>query len=405
MPNFWYEALTAAGQVEQATMTATSEDDLAERLRENGSYLVRSRPAAKPATAKRTDGKIEKRHLLALLEYMAGSAQVGMPIMTTLSDVEPRLESKKLRKIVAEIRDTMSLEGKSLSEAMAEHPKAFPSFFISTVEAGEASGQLDYVLGQLVKHLDWQQEIGSQIQQAVLYPIIIVVAISGLLVVLVGFVFPRLIPVLTSQGGKLPLPTLVVIGGSELIREYLLVVLALIAGAIAAIYIARRIEETRVMIDGLILRIPVIGEMIAQINMARLVTYLALFYRTGVEIVYSLQLCEKLVGNRAIGRAIAGVREGITGGESLANAFAASPLFPPIVLRSITLGEVTGHLDEALNRASIYYEREIPAAVRRMVTILQPVLIATMGGAILLVALAMILPILNIYASIKPGRR
>lgn len=405
MPQFWYEALTATGRVEQATMVATNEDDLAERLRESGSYLVRSRPAAKPATAKKTDGKIEKRHLLALLEYMAGSAQVGMPIMTTLSDVEPRLESKKLRKILAEIRDTMSLEGKSMSEAMAEHPKAFGPFFISTIEAGEASGQLDYVLAQLVKHLDWQQEIGSQIQQAVLYPIIIVVAISGLLVVLVGFVFPRLIPVLTSQGGELPIPTLVVIRTSEIIREYVLEVVAFVAAVIAFISFGRRIEEMRVKMDGLILRIPVIGKLIAQINMARLVTYLALFYRTGVEILYALQLCERLVGNRAIGRAIAGVREGITGGESLTNAFAAFPVFPPIVLRSITLGEVTGHLDEALNRASIYYEREIPAAVRRMVTILQPMLIAAMGGAILLVALAMILPILNIYASIKPGRR
>src|SRR5687768_3457960 len=188
-------------------MVATNEEDLAERLRENGAYLVRSRPAEKPATAKKTDGRIEKKHLLALLEYMAGSAQVGMPIMTTLSDVEPRLESKKLRKIVAELRDTMSLEGKSLSEAMSEHPKAFESFYISTIEAGEASGQLDYVLAQLVKHLDWQQTIGAQIKQATLYPIIIVVAITGLLLVLVGFVFPRLIPVLTQTGAELPIAT------------------------------------------------------------------------------------------------------------------------------------------------------------------------------------------------------
>ncbi len=403
MPHFWYEALTATGQVEKATMAATSEDDLAERLRENGSYLVRSRPAEKPSGAKKVDGKIEKKHLLALLEYMAGSAQVGMPIMTTLTDVEPRLESKKLRAIVAQMRDTMSLEGRSLSEAMAEHPKAFESFYISTIEAGEASGQLDYVLAQLVKHLDWQQTIGSQIKQAVLYPIIIVVAILGLLIVLVGFVFPKLLPVLVSRGAELPIATRIVIGASEIIRGYWFGFVAAFAGGGVFLAAGRRNPAIRVRIDAFLLRLPVFGELISQINMARLVTYLALFYRTGVEIVYSLQLSERLVGNRAVARAVAGVREAIIGGKSLGTAFAASPIFPPMVVRSISLGEITGHLDDALNRASIYYEREIPAAVRRMVTILQPALIAVMGGAVLLVALAIILPILGIYDSI--GRR
>lgn len=403
MPHYWYEALTATGQVEKATMAATSEEDLAERLRENGAYLVRSRPAEKPAPARKTDGKIEKKDMLALLEYMAGSAQVGMPIMTTLSDVEPRLESRKLRKIVAEMRDSMSLEGKSLSEAMAEHPKAFESFYISTIEAGEASGQLDYVLAQLVKHLDWQQTIGSQIKQAVLYPIIIVVAIAGLLIVLVGFVFPRLIPVLTQRGGELPTATRIVLGASEIIREYWIFFVGGLTALGVLVWIARRNAEMRVALDGWLLKVPVFGELVSQINMARLVTYLALFYRTGVEIVYSLQLSERLVGNRAVARAVAGVREAIIGGESLGAAFAASPIFPPMVVRSVALGEVTGHLDDALNRASIFYEREIPAAVRRMVTILQPALIAVMGGAVLLVALAIILPILGIYDSI--GRR
>ncbi|HUP44726.1 MAG TPA: type II secretion system F family protein [Thermoanaerobaculia bacterium] len=403
MPHFWYEALTSTGQVEKATMAATSEEDLAERLRQNGAYLVRSRPAEKPAPARKADGKVPRKQLLALIEYMAGSARVGLPIMTTLTDVEPRLESKLLRKIVAEMRDTMSLEGKSLSEAMREHPKAFDSFYVSTVEAGEASGQLDFVLEQLVKHLDWQETLGSQIRQAVTYPIIIVVAIIGLLLVLVGFVFPRLIPILTSRAVELPLATRLVIGASEVIRDFWLVGVAAAVGAALLLAVARRQEDIATAIDAAVLRVPIFGELILQINMARLVTYLSLFYRTGLNIILSLKLTANMVRNRAIARAVDGVREGVTGGESLGVAFGASPLFPPIVMRSITLGEVTGHLDDALQRTSIYYEREVPAAVKRMVTGLQPLLIVFMGGAVLLVALAIILPILGIYDSI--GRR
>ena len=337
---------------------------------------------------------------------MSGSAQVGMPIMTTLSDVESKLESKKLRRIVAEMRDTMANEGKSLSEAMAEHPKAFDSFYVSTIEAGEASGQLDFVLAQLVKHLDWQTTISSQVKQATLYPIVIIVAITGLLIVLVGFVFPRLIPVLTSRGAELPMVTRGVIGVSEIIRSYWLAVVATGVSSFFLVKILRKNKDTAVRLDAMLLTVPVFGELILQVNMARLVTYLALFYRTGLDIVYSLKLVENLVGNRAAARAVGQVREAIIGGESLGSAFGNIPIFPPIVVRSVSLGEVTGHLDEALNRASIYYEREVPAAVRRMVTVLQPMLIAVMGSAVLLVALAIILPILGIYDSIGPrGRR
>lgn len=197
--------------------------------------------------------------------------------------------------------------------------------------------------------------------------------------------------------------TQLVMGASEVIRKYWILFLGGFTALGFGIVVGRQNPATRVKLDAMLLRVPVFGDLITQINMARLVTYMALFYRTGVEIVYSLELSERLVGNRAVARAVRGVRDAIIGGESLGAAFAASPVFPPMVVRTVSLGEVTGHLDEALNRASVYYEREIPAAVRRMVTILQPALIALMGGAVLLVAMAIILPILGIYDSI--GRR
>ena len=202
----------------------------------------------------------------------------------------------------------------------------------------------------------------------------------------------------------MPMATQLVIGASEIIRGYWAAFAGALAAMIVGVALGRRNPSTRVKIDALLLRIPVFGDLITQINMARLVTYMALFYRTGVEIVYSLELSERLVGNRAVARAVRGVREAIIGGESLGAAFSASPVFPAMVVRTVSLGEITGHLDEALNRASIYYEREIPAAVRRMVTILQPALIALMGGAVLLVAMAIILPILGIYDSIGQRR-
>jgi type IV pilus assembly protein PilC len=383
-------------------MTAIDEREVEERLRLDGTYLVRAELRQGPAR-KRTDGHVDRKDLLALLEYLAGGAQIGMPILTTLLDVESRLDSDRLRQIVRELRASMGDEGRSLSEAMAEHPKAFPLYYVSSIQAGEASGQLDYVLRQLVEHMDWQENVTSQLRQSLTYPTVIVVAVVGLLLVLVAFVFPRLIPTLTGRGGPVPLPTRIVIGVAGIIQGYWQIVAFTVAAAVVTFVVARRSPGGGIAIDRFLLRLPGIGQLIMETNMARMVTYLGLFYRSGVEFLYSLRLIEGMMGNRAVAAAVGVAREGIAGGDSISAAFARSSVFPPIVLRSLALGESTGHLDESLARTQAYYAREVPAAVRRMITVLQPVLIAVLGGAVLLVALAIFLPILGIYESI--GRR
>jgi type IV pilus assembly protein PilC len=402
VPEFWYQALGPSGQIEQGTMTAADAQEVQARLRADGTYLVRTEAhGRKPERL--TDGKIDRKQLLALLEYLAGGAQVGMPILTTLDDVAPRLDSKRLQKIVMELRDSMFSEGTSLSEAMAQHPKAFPQYYITTIQAGEASGQLDYVLRQLVEHLDWQENISSQLKQAITYPIVIVIAVAILIVVLVGFVFPRLIPVITQRNAEIPTPTKIVIATSDFIRTWWLSLVILFTGSIIAVGFMRQSRKWAEALDRLVLRIPGVGDLMLSANMARLVTYLALFHRSGVEFIYSLTLLERLMGNRAVAGAVRQAREAVVEGSTIAAAFGRSSLFPPIVVRSLALGETTGHLDEALARTMAYYAREVPAAVRRAITILQPALIGVMGGAILLVGLAIILPILGIYSSI--GRR
>lgn len=386
-------------------MTAPDEREVEDRLRSGGSFLIEAEVRARPGMNKGlTDAVIPRKQLLAFMEYLSSSIQVGMPLLGTLSDVEQRLESKKLRQIVSEVRHSVSEEGKSLSEALADHPKAFPEVYITTIQAGETSGRLDFVLAQLVTHLDWQETITGQLKQATTYPIIVLTAVVGLLTILVGFVFPRLLPVLQSRNEVLPLPTRIVIATSNFIRHkglYLLV-------AFAILYVIWRVvkknEDVAMAADRIKMKIPVIGNFIREVTMARVVTYLGLFYRSGVEIILALSLVERMITNRVAAAAVRSVRDDVEGGETMANAFGRVPIFPPMVVRSIALGEATGQLDESLGRVAAYYEREIPNTVRRMITALQPMLIAVMGGMVLLVALAMILPIMGIYSSIGVRR-
>ena len=404
MPDFWYSALTDSGTVQEGVLSAPNETALENTLRQRGAFLIRTEVRERAPSARvHTDGRVERKELLAFLEYVAGSFDVGIPILEAIDDVAKRLSSRRLQKIIGEVRYAISEEGKSLSAAMAEHPQAFPELCIGTIRAGETSGELGYALRQLVEYMDWQESISSQLKQATLYPAIVVVTVIMLVIGLIGFAFPRILPLLNGQK-TLPLPTRLILFTSDLIRNHWFGVTAAVGVAILALFFAYRRPKGRRWIDGAILRLPIIGPVVLDVSMARVVTYLSLFYRTGVELVLSLQIVERILTNRAVGEAVGNAREQVIQGVSIAAAFGQSPLFPTIVLRSIALGEATGNLDAALSRTKDYYNREIPASVKRMITLLQPLLIAIIGGVILLVALAIILPILNIYASIGVRR-
>jgi type IV pilus assembly protein PilC len=402
VPDYWYQALTGSGAVEEGWMNAPSEIGVEEQLRRRGAFLLKAEEKAR--VKKVTDANVDRRDLLAMLEYLSGSFSAGIPLLQTLDDVPKRIQSAKLKAIIGEVRHAVAEEGKSLSDSMAEHPKAFPRLFIATIQAGEASGQLAFALQQLVEYLDWQEGISASVRQATMYPIIVLVAVGLLVTGLLGFVFPRIIPILRMRNVDLPLPTKVIMGVSLFIRGYWLPLVIGIAVAIVILVLLRRTERGRAVMDALVIRIPVIGQFIIEVNMARVVTYLSLFYRTGVDLLKSLLLVEQMTTNRVIAGVVRDARELIAGGETISGAFGRSPLVPVIVMRSLALGESTGRLDEALDRAKLYYGREIPAAVKRVVTLIQPAMIIVLGGVILLVALAIMLPILNIYNTIGVRR-
>jgi type II secretory pathway component PulF len=221
-----------------------------------------------------------------------------------------------------------------------------------------------------------------------------------LVAVLVTFVYPRLLPIFTGFGIDLPLPTRMVMGFGDFAQKQWLWVLIGSMGMFAGWRIAAATERGRLYIDNIKLRVPVFGPLFHQLEMARVVTYMGLFYRTGVDLLRGMDLLEQMIGNRRIARAIAAARVDVAGGESIAGAFAVTGLFPQIVIRSFALGETTGRLDESLERARGFYAREVPAAVRRMLGVLQPLLIVVLGGILAIVALSIFLPLVGIYQSI-----
>ena len=402
MPDYWYQALTSSGAVEEGFSTAPSEVVLEDQLRKQGSFLMKAEERSRARHV--TDAKIERKELLAFLEYMAGSVTAGIPLLTILDDVPRRIKSPKLKIIIGEVSAAVSQEGMSLSGAMTKHPKAFPELFVATIQAGEASGQLAFALQQLLEYMDWQENITSSVREATMYPLVVLGAVALLVTGLIGFVFPRLIPILKLRQVDLPLPTRIIMFLSLLLRDHWFLLLVGIAAAVGVVVLFTRSERGRHLLDVAVLKIPVVGEFILEVNMARVVTYLSLFYRSGIDLLQALLLVERMATNSVVARIVHDARELIAGGETIANAFGRSPLVPVVVMRSLALGESTGKLDDALDRAKLYYGREIPAAVRRVISLIQPAMIVILGAVILMVALAIMLPILNIYNSIGVRR-
>jgi len=404
VPDYWYKALTGSGAVEEGWSTAPSESQLEEQLRERGNFLIAAKVKERPRSNSNMDTVVPRKELLAFIEYLAGSFAAGLPLLTILDDVQPHLRSKKLKAILVDVRASVAEKGLSLSAALAMHPKAFPQLFVATIQAGEASGQLGFAMQQLVEYLDWQEGISASVRQATMYPIIVLVAVSVLVTGLVAFVFPRILPILRLRQTELPLPTRIIMAASSLLLNHWLALFVGVAVVVGLLVLLRRSEGGRFRLDTLLLKVPVVGRFVLEVNIARVVTYLSLFYRAGVDLLQSLALVEQMVTNRVIARLVHDARERIAEGETMASAFGKSPLVPMVVMRSLALGESTGRLDEALDRAKMYYSREIPASVRRVITLIQPALIVVLGGVILVVALAIMLPILNIYNTIGVRR-
>jgi type IV pilus assembly protein PilC len=395
--HYSYQALTESGTLTRGSMQAESEEELAARLREQGQYLVRAREARRAKVY--SDGPISDQDLTHVIEYLATSLEAGIPLLQVLTDLENRLPRKRIRKIVAEIR-TALLHGESLSDAMAHYPKAFSKLVVSTVKAGETTGRLDFALRQLLAYLDWVQEIRVLIRQATTYPAIVVIGLIVLLAVLMTILFPKILPVLESFQVDLPLPTRMTIAGVRFLERHWAALAAGFAGLGVLLWIAARTSGGRQLIDSALLRLPVIGQAALDINMARLVTYLSLCYATGVGVLGGLRLVEEMLGNSVLAKAVGRARTAIERGASIAQAFVEEGVFPPILTRSLALGESTGRLDEALQRVKLYYDRELPARVRRLLSLLNPALVVILGAVILVVGLAIILPIMNIYRSL-----
>ncbi len=382
-------------------MLADNEEQLALTLREMDLYLVDTKPekASAPSLFSRP---VQRREIINFTVHLSASIGAGIPILQAFEDLERQTTNRSMKKAIQVVMEDLR-GGSSLSMALSRHPLIFSDIYSNMVKAGESSGSLVRVLQHLTSFLEWQEGLASEIKRAAIYPVIVLVAVLGFLGVLLGFVFPRIMPVI--QAFKVPLPfiTLAIMAISDFIQHGWYFILLGVAGLVVLFRVLKASEGGQLVVDAMKLRLPVIGGLIEKICLSRFAHHLGLLLRTGVDITQSLSITERVVGNRVVARAVSEAREKVVQGGPLWRSLQETGVFPPLVIRMIFVGETTGTIDNTLEKVTEFYDREVPNTVKKVFTIMEPLVVVMLAAMVLLIALSIFIPFYNALGRI--GRR
>ncbi|MGA8752349.1 type II secretion system F family protein [Candidatus Deferrimicrobium sp.] len=403
MARYDYNAVDDYGRKARGTMSSPDEKSLRDQLAAMGMHLVSNRQVAESSGRSLFKKKVQRADLIDFSYHLKTLLGAGVSLVSGLSDVAEQSTNPEFRDVLRDIRRNVQ-SGATLSGGFALHPDVFPEVFVSIMRAGEITGNMDGALSDLHRFLTWQEELGKTIRQATYYPMTVVGMVAGLIVLLFTFVFPRFLSIFKGAAVDLPLPTRVVIAISESFRDYGLYALAAIVAGAVALRMVARTEAGRLRVDGWKLKIPLAGEVIRAIEMSRFSHFTASLFRAGVEMTQTLAVVEKVMGNRVLAAVVRQAREELIAGGALSVALRKSGEFPPMVLRMVSAGESSGNLDDTLDNVSAYYDREVPAIVKKTFAILEPAMTILLALVVIGAALSFFLALYKMIGSMGAGK-
>ncbi|MFA6147763.1 MAG: type II secretion system F family protein [bacterium] len=403
MARYEYNAVDDYGRKARGTMSSPDEKSLRDQLAAMGMHLISNRQVSESSGRALFRKKIKRADLIDFTYHLKTLLGAGVSLVSGLSDVAEQSTNPEFREVLRDIRRNVQ-SGTTLSGAFGLHPDVFPEVFVSIMRAGEVTGNMDGALSDLHRFLTWQEELGKTIRQATYYPMTVVGMVSGLIVLLFTFVFPRFLSIFKGAAIDLPLPTRVVIAISEFFRDYGLYALAAIVLGAFALRMYGRTEAGRLRLDGWKLKIPLVGEVIRAIEMSQFSHFTASLFRAGIEMTQTLGIVEKVMGNRVLAAVVRQAREELIAGGGLSVALRKSGEFPPMVLRMVSAGESTGNLDDTLENVAAYYDREVPAIVKKTFAILEPAMTILLALVVLGAALSFFLALYKMVGSMGATR-
>jgi type IV pilus assembly protein PilC len=401
MPVFEYTARTLKGDLVTDKVDLPSKDDVVAHLRKNRMIVVQVREAKSGGmNIKLFGGGIKTRDVVIFTRQFATMINAGLPLVQALDILAQQTENKDLASITKQVVYDVE-SGHTLADALRKHPKAFTDLYVNMVAAGEAGGILDTILLRLAQFLEKNDAIIRKVKGAMIYPAVIF-SVAGLAIaVLLIFVIPTFQSMFASAGIALPLPTRIVILASDLLQGYWWAIL--LAAGLGAFGINRYYKTApgKLNIDRLLLRMPVLGDLIRKSAVSRFTRTLGTLISSGVSILDGLEITARTAGNMVIHNAVMESRASIAGGETISAPLQKSKVFPPMVISMIAVGEQTGGLDEMLSKIADFYDDEVDAAVSALLSLLEPIMIVVLGVIVGGMVVAMYLPIFDMVNAVQ----
>ncbi|MDP1956642.1 MAG: type II secretion system F family protein [Rhodocyclaceae bacterium] len=398
MALYAYKAMDARGRKIFGRMDAVNPVDLEMRLKRMELDFINGGPV-KP---NRWGGmQINRRELITFCFHLEQLSSAGVPIIESLTDLRDSLDNPRFREVLAGLIESVE-GGKTLSQAMDEHPQVFDSVFISLIRAGEESGKFTEVLKNLGETLKWQDELAAQTKKLVMYP-----AFMGTVVLLVTlfmmlYLVPKMVGFIKNMGQELPLHTQILIATSNFFVNYWYLAIGLPILIASAIAVAVKTNpRARHRFDAALLGLPWIGEILNKIILSRFAAVFAMMYASGISILDSIRTTQGIVGNVVIQEGLQRVEEMIGEGQNVTVAFQNVGLFPPLVIRMLKVGENTGSLDTALANVSYFYNRDVRESIARVQALIEPAMTIVVGLILGWVMLSVLGPIYDTITKLK----
>jgi type IV pilus assembly protein PilC len=404
MSTFAYVGRTRLGTVKKGELSAKTRDEAVEQLRKQQVVVTSlEERAGKGGKFKLSFGSgLTDKDLVVFTRQFGTMINAGLPLIQCLDILATQSENKVLRETVADVKNHVE-SGSTFSDALKKHPKVFDDLYVNMIHAGEVGGLLDTILTRLAKHIEKAMKLKGQIKSAMVYPI----AILGVAVIVISVLMVWVIPIFAKMfsemsGGKvgLPGPTQLVIDISNFFQSYIVYITIALAAAIYGIKRYYKTANGRIVIDRLLLRLPIFGDIIRKASVAKFTRTLGTLITSGVPLLEGLGICAKTSGNKVIEEALLGARISISSGKTISEPLAKSQVFPKMVTHMISVGESTGALDAMLGKIADFYEDEVDQAVAAMTSLLEPIMMVVLGTIIGFIVIAMYLPIFTMASAI-----
>ena len=399
MPSYAWKGRNRAGLVQEGALVAETKELALAQLRRQNIVVTGIRERGKEISLTKVGRKVPPKILAVFTRQFSVMIDAGLPLVQCLEILAVQQEHKNFQKILLQVRQDVEA-GSTLADAMRRHPKAFDTLYVNMIAAGEAGGILDTILQRLSVYIEKAVKLRSQVRSALIYPTAVIVIAAIVVAVILLKVIPTFAALFTSLGAELPFPTRVVIASSNFLARYFVF---FIIGIAALAYGIRRYYRTyrgRRVIDGMMLKAPIIGMILRKIAVARFCRTLATLTSSGVPILESLDITAKTAGNAIVEDAVLEVRKSVEGGKTIVEPLKDSNVFPNMVVQMIGVGEQTGALDAMLNKIADFYEDEVDVAVQGLVKLMEPVMIFILGVIIGGIVIAMYLPMFTLINKI-----